>query len=169
MRGSQTDEDYAAVSTLMHLLRGLFSGGPYYVRINRSRLNMRDLVSGESFEVLAKMGLDSAHRIVAVGDMTGANIERILQPFDHPRVVIADGLVASKLLQYGIQRMARSKWISPAPILVIQPDLELAGGLSEIEKRALLELGERAGARKTYVHYGNLLSDQEVMALVNSG
>ena len=47
----------------------------------------------------------------------------------------------------------------------IQPVMELTGGLSEIENRALLALGESAGARKTLIHYGKTLSDQEVVAL----
>jgi hypothetical protein len=130
---------------------------------------MRDVSSGGSFEALAKLGLDSANRIVAIGDMSAPGIVRILEPFDHPRVVIADGLAASKLLQYGMQQMAQSKWISPAPILIIQPDVDLTGGLSEMENRALLELGKAAGARQTFVHYGNSLSDQDVMTLVESG
>jgi rod shape-determining protein MreB len=156
------------MSTLAHRLRGLFSGGPYYVRISRAHLNMRDVSSGESLEVIAKLGLDSGNRIVAIGDMSAPGIVRVLEPFDHPRVVIADGLAASKLLQYGMQQMARSKWISPAPILIIQPDMDLAGGLSEMENRALLELGKDAGARRTFVHYGKALSDQDVMTLVKS-
>jgi rod shape-determining protein MreB and related proteins len=157
------------MSTPGHSLRGLFSGGPFYVRVNRTRLNMRDVSSGESFEVLAKLGLDGANRIVAIGDMSAPGIVRVLEPFDHPRVVIADGLAASKLFQYGMQQMTRTKWISPAPILVIQSDMDLAGGLSEMENRALLELGKDAGARRTIVHYGKALSDQDVMTLVKSG
>jgi hypothetical protein len=149
---------------LMRSLRGVFSSGPYYVRISRTRLNMRDVSSGETFDTAARIGLDGANRIAAVGDMTDA-VVRVVEPFDHPRVAIADFMVASKLLLYGMQQLSRMKWISPAPIVVIQPDMELVGGLSELETRALLELGETAGARRTFVHYGRVLSDEDVVNL----
>jgi len=153
---------------LKRSLRRVFSSGPYYVRISRTRLNMRDVSSGETFDTAARIGLDGVNRIAAVGDMTDS-VVRVVEPFNHPRVAIADFMVASKLLQYGMQRLSRMKWISPSPIIVIQPDMELVGGLSELETRALLELGASAGARKTYVHYGNRLSDQDVVALMKQG
>jgi rod shape-determining protein MreB len=103
---------------------------------------------------------------LAVGDMPGS-VAQVIEPFNHPRVVMADFMVASKLLQYGMQQLSRAKWISPAPILVIRPDRELDGGLSEMETRALMELGESAGARKAFVHYGNVLSDADVVTFAN--
>lgn len=130
-------------------------------------MSVRDVASGETFETAARIGLDAENRVVAVGDMPGA-VARVIQPFDHPRVIMADFMVASKLLQYGMLQLSQMKWITPAPILVIQPDRELEGGLSELETRALLELGESAGARKALVHYGKVLSDQEVVGLANA-
>jgi rod shape-determining protein MreB len=127
---------------------------------------MRDVSSGKTFETAARIGLDGEARIVSIGDMTGTEA-RVIHPFDHPRVVIADFMVASKLLQYGMQQLSRMKWISPAPILIIQPDMELEGGLSELETRALLELGESAGARKSVAHYGGVLSDEDVVKLAD--
>jgi len=47
--------------------------------------------------------------------------------------------------------------------------MELTGGLSEIENRALLELGKSAGARKTLIHSGKMLSDAEAVALSQGG
>jgi hypothetical protein len=73
------------------------------------------------------------------------------------------------LFQYGLHQLSRFKWMSPSPILIIQPVMELTGGLSELENRALLELGESAGARKTLIHCGKMLSDQEVVALSQGG
>lgn len=89
--------------------------------------------------------------------------------FEHPRIVISDFVCASKLFQYGLHQLTRFKWISPSPVLIIHSVMELAGGLSEIENRALLELEESAGARKTLIHCGKTLSDQEVVALSQGG
>jgi hypothetical protein len=97
--------------------------------------------------------------------MSSPNVVRTAEPFERPRIVILDLACASKLFQYGLQQLSRFKWITPSPNLIIQPVVELTGGLSEIENRALLELGESAGARKTLIHTGDTLSDQEVIAL----
>lgn len=104
-----------------------------------------------------------------MGDVSSPDVVRSVAPFEHPRIVMSDFACASKLLQYGLLQLTRFKWISPSPILIIQPVMELAGDLSEIERRALLELGESAGARKTLIHTGKVLSDQEVVALSQGG
>jgi rod shape-determining protein MreB len=150
-------------------LLGLFSGGPCYARIDRTRISMRDVSTGATFESAARIGLDSENRIVSVGDMGSPNVVRTVEPFAHPRIVISDFACASKLFQYGLQQLSRFKWISPSPILIIQPVMELSGGLSQIENRALLEVGESAGARETLIHCGKTLSDQEVVALSQGG
>jgi rod shape-determining protein MreB len=150
-------------------LVGLFSGGPCYARIDRTRISIRDVSTGATFESAARLGLDCANRIMSVGDMNSPNVVRTVEPFEHPRIVISDFACASKLFQYGLQQLSRFKWIVPSPILIIQPLMELTGGLSEIENRALLELGESAGARKTLIHCGKTLSDQEVVALGQGG
>jgi rod shape-determining protein MreB len=149
----------------LRLAIGLFSGGPCYARIDRTRITIRDVSTGATFESAARLGLDSANRIVSVGDMSSPEVVRTVAPFEHPRIVISDFACASKLFQYGLHQLSRFKWITPSPILIMQPVMELTGGLSEIENRALLELGESAGARKTLIHSGKVLSDQEVVAL----
>jgi rod shape-determining protein MreB and related proteins len=148
---------------------GLFSGGPCYARVDRTRISIRDVSTGATFESAARLGLDSANRIVSVGEGSSPDVVRTVEPFAHPRIVIADFACASKLFQYGLHQLSRFKWISPSQILIIHPVMELAGGLSEIENRALLELGESAGARKTVLHCGKPLSDQEVVALSQGG
>jgi rod shape-determining protein MreB len=148
-------------------LIGLFSGGPCYAKLDRTLISIRDVSSGKTFESAVRIGLDSANRIVEVGEMSSPNIVRTVEPFAHPRVVMSDFACATKLFQYGLHRLLGFKWINPAPILIIQPVMELAGGLSEIETRGLS--GEQAGARKTIVHCGKMLSDQEVVALSKGG
>ena len=150
-------------------LIGLFSGGPCYARIDRSRISIRDVSTGATFESAARLGLDGANRIVSVGGVSSPEVVRTVEPFEHPRIVMSDFACASKLFQYGLHQLTRFKWITPSPILVIQPTMELTGGLSEIENRSLLELGESAGARKTLIHCGKTLSDQEVVALSQGG
>jgi rod shape-determining protein MreB and related proteins len=129
---------------------------------------MRDVASGNTFETAARIGLDGANRVVSVGDIVSGDVIRTIEPFNHPRVVISDFACAVKVLQYSLQKLSRLKWINPAPILVIQPEMDLVLGVSEIEHRALLELGESVGARQTFVHYGGLLTDRDIVALVGA-
>jgi rod shape-determining protein MreB len=103
-----------------------------------------------------------------VGDPVSSDAVRFVEPFSHPRIIISNFACASKLLQYSIQQMSRIKWMLAAPILILQPDMDLLAGLSEIETRVLLEMGENAGARRTIAYYGALLTDREVLAMVNA-
>jgi hypothetical protein len=125
--------------------------------------------TGATFESAARLGLDRANRVVSVGDVSSPDVVRTVEPFEHPRIVMSDFECASELVQFGLHQLTRFKWITPSPILIIQPIMELTGGLSEIENRALLELGESAGARKTLIHCGKMLSDEEVVALSRGG
>jgi rod shape-determining protein MreB len=149
-------------------LRGLLSGGPYYVRFTKTRLSMHDVSSGNMFEIGARIGLDQNSRIVSVGDVVSAEAFRTIEPFNHPRVVIADFACAVIVLRYSLQSVSRLKWIVPAPILVLQPEMDLVAGISEIESRALLKIGESVGARRTFVHYGGLLTDRDVLSMVSA-
>ena len=96
-------------------LMGLFQGGPCYARIHRTHITIRDVSTGATFESAARIGLDSANRIVSVGDMSSPNIVRTVHPFEHPRIVMSDFACASKLIQYGLHQLTRFKWITPSP------------------------------------------------------
>jgi len=86
----------------------------------------------------------------------------VLTPFQHPRILIEDFAGAEKVVQYAIKELFGRRLLSPSPIVVLHPDIELEGGLTQIEARALREMAEGAGARKVYIYYGRQLSDQEV-------
>lgn len=149
-------------------LIGLFSGDPYYVRINSKRLSIRNVITGDMFDCKPTVELDAADVVVSIGGSGNAAVVRVVKPFEHPRIVIADFAAAEKVLQHAVRSVSGTRWLRPAPVFVIHPDSELAGGLSTIEERALYELGEETGARKTHVHYGRPLTDQEVRDLAGA-
>lgn len=126
---------------------------------------MRNVATGEAVEITPKVGLDSSGRVLSVGDPVDPTAARVLMPFEHPRVLIEDFAGAEKLVQHAIRKLYGKGPLSPAPIVVVHPDFELDGGLTQIEARALLEMAEGAGARKAYVHYGRQLTDQEIASL----
>lgn len=146
---------------------GVIAAGPYYIRINRERISVRNVSSGDSFECRALVGIDSANRVVSVGLPVSPDAVKQLNPFEHPRVLVDDFTIAEKVFAYAVRKVSGMSLLSPSPIVVVHPDLELDGGLAAIESRVLSELSEGAGARKTVVHYGPVLSDEGVTKITS--
>jgi rod shape-determining protein MreB and related proteins len=86
------------------------------------------------------------------------NRYQIINPFSHPRVLLADFLVAEKILQHAIKQIHKTRYFAPAPRVIFQPMEKTEGGLSAIEERALRELCLGAGARQVLIHLGAELS-----------
>ena len=147
------------------LIRGLLAGGPYYLRISRERVSVRNVSTGDRVEVTAKLGLDGSGTVLSVGDPVDPGAVRVLTPFQHPRMLISDFNSGEKVVQYAIRKLVGRGPLAPSPVVVAHPDIELEGGLTHIEARALRELVQSAGARKVYLHYGRQLADQEVANL----
>ena len=141
------------------------TGGPYYLRLNRDRVSVRDVSTGDAVEVAPKIGLDSSNTVLSVGDPVDPTAVRVLLPFQHKRILIEDFTGGEKIIQYAIRELYGKGPIRPSPIVVVHPDIDLDGGLTQIEARALREMVEGAGARKVYLHYGRQLTDQEVASL----
>ncbi|WP_286716438.1 rod shape-determining protein [Thalassolituus sp. UBA2009] len=78
----------------------------------------------------------------------------LVNPLDHPRLLIADFAYAERLLRYGIACVYEKSILPRSPVLIIQPMEKTEGGISDIERRMYTELGLSAGARKVYVHDG---------------
>jgi rod shape-determining protein MreB len=78
----------------------------------------------------------------------------LVNPLDHPRLLIADFAYAEKLLRHGIYRVYEKTVLPRSPRLIIHPMEKTEGGISDIEQRMYTELGLGAGARKVYVHDG---------------
>lgn len=108
------------------------------------------------------MGIDSSNRVASLGLPVSPDAVIQLNPFEHPRVLVDDFAVAEKVFTYAVRKAAAMAFFRPSPIVVVHPDLDLEGGLSRVESRVLRELAENAGARKTRIHYGQVLSDEDV-------
>jgi rod shape-determining protein MreB len=146
---------------LRSLLTRLMADGPYYLRIDARRLSIRNVRTAQMLDIKPIVVFGARDRLLAVGEDARETGARSVRPFEHPRVVIADYAAAEQLLRYALRRMA-GRLGGAKPTLVIHPEIELAGGLSGIETRALVELGAAAGAGAVRVHYGRTLTDLEV-------
>lgn len=147
---------------MINWILGLFSGEPYYLRLNRERIVIRNSGNGKTVEFRPVVGLDSRNNVTSIGDPANPGTERIVNPFDHPRVLVHDFDMAEKLCAYAFQQVSGMAPLRPAPVVVMHPDVHLDGGLTSIEARVLREMAEGGGARKVFVHYGRQLTDEEV-------
>ncbi len=84
------------------------------------------------------------------------------EPFTTDRLLVGQFSSAEKLLKASIKELMRGKFLAASPLLLMQPMEMTEGGLSEVEERAILELGFGAGARKVKVHVGSELLDDAV-------
>ncbi len=150
---------------IINLVRRLFASGPYYVRVNRERLSARDVATGEEVECRTHISINDSKIVVSVGDPISPEATNTLQPFDHPRILIEDYTAAEKIFMYVVRKLSGYKYFMPSPVMVVHPDLELEGGITQIELRALREIAEASGARTVYFHSGRQLTDQEVRAI----
>ena len=151
--------------SLIRFINGLFSGGPYYVRIGRNRLSVRDVAGEGQFddEPIVALSDDSPPKVLAIGRAAKNTSARWINPFDHPRIILGDFTVAEALITHSFLVVSRRRHIRSSPIVVIHPIDMLTGGLSSIERRALMELAYGAGAREVHIWEGAELSDAELI------
>jgi rod shape-determining protein MreB len=152
--------------SLFSILLNATTASPYYVRLRRDRLRVQDAQGSKCFdeEPLVAMSEDSPLRILAIGSDARRASTVVINPFQHPRILIADFPIAEKLLAYAIQVVSGNSWLRAMPTVVMHVTEELEGGLSSIENRALIELCAGAGAYKTYIWNGHELSQEELRA-----
>lgn len=90
----------------------------------------------------------------------------LLNGFEHPRTIISNFFVAELTLKHFVEKTGQERTSLISPKLIIHPLEKLEGGLTQIETRALLELGMQVGAREVYLYCEeNSLSDEEILTI----
>lgn len=90
----------------------------------------------------------------------------LLNGFEHPRTIISNFFVAELTLKWFIHQAYQQRFSIISPQMIIQPLEPLEGGLTQIEIRALSELGSQVGARQVYIYLEDtILSDAEVLRI----
>lgn len=126
-----------------------------YLCISDSRVSAKNLKTGAALDapaMVALTGKEKQPRLLAAGqeaaDMPVLDGMWKVRPFDvHPRVLVGDFPATEALLNYALRAVVK-KWGVVAPEVFIHVSKPLAGGLSAIERRALMEAAEAAGAKK---------------------
>ena len=149
--------------SVVTLVRRWLTRGPYNVVISRSHVAVSDVSNGRKWEGEPVVSILN-NEVTGIGLDARLTGDTVVNPFDHPRIFISDFYVAEKLLQMIFATFSPFKWIKPAPIVILQINETLEGGLSQIEKRALSEMAMGAGAYATYLTESKILSDIEIIS-----
>ncbi len=154
---------------MRNLLNKIF-GHPVYLRFNRECFSIRDISTGNNVKfrpVVGIKGAENKREIASVGDPVSADAKFVVNPFDHPRIAIHDFTIAEQLCSHAFRELFKGDFLRSAPTVVVHPDTNFEGGFTQIEARAVREMVEGAGARRVFLHYGDVLSDKGVMQLAS--
>jgi len=132
-----------------------------YVQLSENRLCAINVRNGDEYHQIPLVALEkqgSKTLIKAIGADAKTWVKQpgvaVINPFSHPRVLVADFQKAEKVLMHAFQALFATSWFAVSPRVVIQPMEKLEGGLTDIEIRALRELCLGAGAREVVVYVG---------------
>lgn len=101
----------------------IFKRSPVYIKLSKNRVEIINLETGEAIS------------------------RQAVEPFSTERFIIADFNRADTLIRSVMNELFPKKGILPRQTKILIQQVEsVEGGLSEIEKRALRDLGEMAGA-----------------------
>ncbi|MBT4161057.1 MAG: rod shape-determining protein MreB [Gammaproteobacteria bacterium] len=149
---------------MLKRLRGIWAS-TLYVQIWKDRLRVFDPSSNERFDETSLVAIRDG-MILAAGNEAkrydGNRDVDLVNPFDHPRMLIGNWIVAERLLQHAVRLLFKESLIRPAPKMILHPMESLEGGLSDVEKRALRELAISAGGRDVAIHVGPELARRDI-------
>ena len=157
-----------------------------YVKIHPDMLSVRNVKNGENIcepplvAILGGIKIESSNlqggarhtgsnpKIIAIGSDAKAKEDqkdmRIVNPFAHPRTPLSDFTVAEMLIKGFIRKLSGHKLSVLSPLMVLHLAIELEGGITQIEARALKELGVAIGAKWCCGWIGPDLTDEQVIA-----
>lgn len=140
-----------------------------YIQVSEKRMKLSSPQTAESYECTPFVAIEDVNGrklISAIGREAEALIGKanmnVVNPFAHPRMALGDYTVGEKLLQHAVRSFLKGKWFVPMLTGIIHPERQLEGGLTQIECRALRELCDGAGFRKSAIHEGRPLTMDEV-------
>lgn len=152
----------------------LFKIPLFYVQLSADKIQVRNPQNGtqilEAADIATRSSADGKTKIVAIGNNArlaaaqDASVQ-LHQPLSHPRTLIADFVLAEPLLNHCLRALVGKRGLfMPSPRLILQPHQPSEGGLTQIELRALNELGLSAGASKVQIWQGATWSDEQLLS-----
>lgn len=143
-----------------------------YVRIKPDRLSVLHVESGNEYRAVPTLAIGKKNGkdiVLGVGQAAatkaGITHVQLANGFKHPRTLIADFTVAEQTLKHFLKMVLPHSLFTASPVVVVHPQAQLEGGLTQVEVRALVELGLGAGGRKVFIWEGPELSKEELHQL----
>lgn len=142
-----------------------------YIKFSSEQIQLQyvekqEVLKDEPLIAIKKKG--SKNIVVAVGKASKrehskdpANVE-IHNAFKHPRTFVSNFEIAEATLRYFVYKLVKRKMFI-TPLVIFHPTENIEGGVTQIERRGLIELGASIGARKTYIWTGRTLTDKELL------
>lgn len=142
-----------------------------YAQLTAEHLAVRDVHSGRVYAAppICAVLPGPLRRVVAVGQeartATAGRPLHIVNPFAHPRTLVADVALARQVLAGFLAKLFPLRFVPRLPVLVLHPRIDPAGGFTPLEIRALHELARGAGASRVLVWHGRELLARELRSL----
>ena len=156
---------------IVDFLFSIFGKNTIYLKFSSELIHIRYAEKNKIIEekpIIAISKSKNRHKVVAVGkesDRARSKDPLKIQTynaFKHPRTFLSNFEFAEATLRYFITKIVSRKLLV-RPIVVLHPTENLEGGITQVEFRALMELGTCVGGRKIYVWQGHTLTNRELL------
>jgi rod shape-determining protein MreB and related proteins len=147
-----------------------------YVRLEPDLLSVRDVRSGRTVAEPPLVAISRKPRVsvLAVGEAARTTAMtpgvELVNPFKHPRTLFSDFTAEEVVLKGFFKKLFAGRLFVPSPIVILHPKVDPEGGFTQIELRALRELGVGAGGGTVYICLEKRdLTDDELRRLDSGG
>ena len=121
-----------------------------YLTITRQRLTLHDFKADQQVNLLAALHWPIAKKAsLIVGEQANKHALDYVEPFNHARCIIEPFAAAERIVKH-LFELAHCRHCK----VIVHVTEPLAGGLTEIECKALIEMALGAGASQAVMHTG---------------
>lgn len=143
-----------------------------YVKFSSTSIYVQHVENKTVIEEKPLAAIQKVHnkeKITAVGsdalkvqaeDSQNTHIQNVFEK--HPRAVLSNFELAAAAISYFVQKILPKNTLL-RPVIILHPTEKLDGGISQLELKALTELGIQIGARKVYVWQGHTLTTRQLL------
>ena len=130
-----------------------------YIQIWKKRFKVTNLKSGNVYEDIPLVAIQD-NKVMAIGQEASIYPDAI-NPFDHPRMIVDNFDIASILFRYALEQASQKNiFLSPLGIIQVMDGFDTK--LTEVEKKALIEISLSAGCRECIVYEGKDLDIEKI-------
>lgn len=148
-----------------------FFSDPLYLQLSPQRLTVRNVRTGAFISEVPELAIlrePKKERVLGFG--AEASLHRtnpsaeVINPFSHPRTMVGDFTAGQEVIKAFVRKLCGKRLLAMAPRLVFHPLGDPEGGFTQVEIRAMHELGLGSGASEVTMWQGPELSDEQVLS-----